>query len=42
LLKEKEKADKESAKARDLAKKKMDAELLGTIQVQKVPFGTGE
>jgi hypothetical protein len=42
LAKDKEREDREKAKAAALAKKKLDAELFKTVQTaQKVPFGTG-
>ncbi|KAK1926226.1 hypothetical protein DB88DRAFT_481159 [Papiliotrema laurentii] len=40
LAKEREKERKLEAKKAELAKKKLDAELFKTVQVQKVPFGT--
>lgn len=42
LAKEREKERKLEAKKAELAKKKLDAELFKTVQVQKVPFGTGQ
>jgi hypothetical protein len=41
LAKEKEKEAKVAAKKAEEAKQKMELELFGPVQVQKVPFGTG-
>lgn len=42
LAKQKEAEARKKQKELEQAKKKMDAQLFATAQVQKVPFGTGE